>query len=155
MSYVPMSIPIRDNKNTEIGQLKAFGVPVENPKAPVIFYLHGQDATRGKNIEHTERFHQWGWNLLVIDYRGFGESYGYQDLSEATVYEDALAALRYLKDGRRFAPHKFFHLWPLTGRCCGNRARHAGRKQRHGWSDCGKYIYFHPGNVRFAILWIA
>ena len=108
MSCVPVSIPIRDSKNTEIGQLNAFWVPVENHEAPVILYLHGQDATRGKNLEHTERFHQWGWNVLVIDYRGFGESYGYRNLSEASVYEDALAALRYLKDVRRFAPHKIF-----------------------------------------------
>ena len=108
MSYVRVSIPIRDHKNTEIGQLKASWVPVENPEAPVILYLHGQDATRGKNLEHTERFHQWGWNVLIIDYRGFGESYGYKNLCEATVYEDAVAALMYLKDGRRFAPNKIF-----------------------------------------------
>jgi|GEM_PF-2580645 len=45
-----------------------FWVPVENSEAPVFLYLHGQDATKGKNLEHTERFHQWGWNVLVINY---------------------------------------------------------------------------------------
>ena len=88
--------------------LYAFWVPVENPEAPVFLYLHGQDATRGKNLEHTERFHQYGWNVLVVDYRGFGESYGKEQPSEAKVYEDALAALKYLKIDRGFASKKIF-----------------------------------------------
>jgi uncharacterized protein len=41
--------------------LHAFWVPAENPDAPVFLYLHGQDATRGKNLEHTETFHQCGY----------------------------------------------------------------------------------------------
>ncbi len=108
MAYDPVSIPILDSNDKEIGQLNAFWVPVENPEAPVFLYLHGQDATRGKNLEHTERFHQWGWNVLVMDYRGFGESYGIEEPSEAKVYEDASAALKYLKDDRHFAPNNIF-----------------------------------------------
>lgn len=108
MSYIPVSIPVLDNKNKKIGQLNAFWVPVENPEAPVFLYLHGQDATRGKHLEHTERFHQWGWNVLVIDYRGFGESFGDEQPSEAKVYEDALAALKYLKIDREFPSNKIF-----------------------------------------------
>jgi len=79
-------------------QLYAFWVPAENPDAPVFLYLHGQDATRGKNLEHTESFHQCGYHVLVVDYRGYAESYENEKPSEAKVYEDALAALNYLKD---------------------------------------------------------
>ncbi len=108
MPYEPVTIPIYDNKLKLRGQLDAFWVPVEKPDAPVFLYLHGQDATTGKNLEHTERFHHWGWNVLVIDYRGFGESYDKEEPSEAKVYEDALAALKYLKGDRRIAPNRIF-----------------------------------------------
>ncbi len=107
MPYVPVAIPVRENDPTT-EYLNAFWIPVENPDAPVFLYLHGQDATRGKNLEHAERFHQWGWNVLVIDYRGFGETYDVLQPSEVTVYEDALAALRYLKTDRKFASKKTF-----------------------------------------------
>ncbi len=50
----------------------------------------------------------WGWNVLVIDYRGFGESYGDEEPSEAKLYEDALAALKYLKVDRHIPPNKIF-----------------------------------------------
>ncbi len=108
MDYKEATIPLRDDRNNLIGHLDAYWVPVEDPEAPVFLYLHGQDATIGKNLEHTERFHQWGWNVLVIDYRGFGESFKDEQPSETKVYEDASAALKYLKVDRGFAPNRIF-----------------------------------------------
>lgn len=46
--------------------------------------------------------------MLVIDYRGFGETYDEEQPSEVKVYEDALAALKYLKEDRCIAPNKIF-----------------------------------------------
>ena len=106
MDYDPVKIPLRDGADKVIAELDGYWVPVESPEAPVILYLHGQDATIGKNLEHTERFHQFGWNVLVIDYRGFGASYGKEQPSEEKIYEDALAALKYLKS--KFASNKIF-----------------------------------------------
>ncbi len=103
---VRIPLPFAGEKTSEPPY--AFWVPAENPEAPVFLYLHGQDATRGKNLEHTENIHQCGWNVLVIDYRGFGESYGNETPSEAKVYEDALAALKYLKFDRGFPSNKIF-----------------------------------------------
>ncbi len=100
---IPLSLAIAGNSE----QLHAFWVPAENLDAPVILYLHGQDATRGKNLEHTENFHQCGYNVLVIDYRGYAESYGEQSPSESKVYEDALAALNYLK-AKEFPSNRIF-----------------------------------------------
>lgn len=106
MDYDRVEIPVRDGGGNVIAKLDGFWVPVASPEAPVILYLHGQDATIGKNLEHTERFHQFGWNVLVIDYRGFGLSFGNEQPSEAKMYEDALAGLKYLKS--KFASNKIF-----------------------------------------------
>ncbi len=79
-------------------QLHAFWVPSESADAPILLYLHGQEATRGKNLEHIETFHECGYNVLAIDYRGYAESFGTESPSESKVYEDASDALTYLKD---------------------------------------------------------
>jgi pimeloyl-ACP methyl ester carboxylesterase len=99
MDYFDVLIPLSLASAGNSEQLHAFWVPAENLDTPVILYLHGQDATRGKNLEHTENFHQCGYHVLVIDYRGFAESYGEQSPNESKVYEDASAALNYLLNG--------------------------------------------------------
>lgn len=99
-------IPLPPDGQQAREPLYAFWVPVENPEAPIFLYLHGQDATRGKNLEHTETFHECGYHVLVVDYRGFAESFGTESPSEATIYEDALASLNYLK--RNFPSNKIF-----------------------------------------------
>ena len=97
MIYEDVRVPLSRPSAGISEPLYAFWVPAENPDAPVFLYLHGQDATRGKNLEHTESFHQCGYHVLVVDYRGYAESYGKESPSESKVYEDALAALKYLK----------------------------------------------------------
>jgi uncharacterized protein len=99
-------IPLPPDGQKTPEPLYAFWVPAENPDAPVILYLHGQDATRGKNLEHTESFHECGYHVLVLDYRGYAESYEDESPCESTVYEDALAALNYLKS--RFTSQRIF-----------------------------------------------
>ena len=65
-------------------------------RAPAFLYLHGQDATIGKNLEHAQRLREIGCNVLLIDYRGYGESYGKFKPSEESVYDDAVAGWDYL-----------------------------------------------------------
>ena len=106
MPHENLRIPLsRDGAETS-EQLYAFWVPAENADAPVVLYLHGQDAIRGKNLQHTESFHELGYHVLVLDYRGYAESYGIETPSESKVYDDALAALKYLEN--RFPSHSIF-----------------------------------------------
>ena len=97
MPHENVRVPLyRDGE--EISEpLHAFWVPAASADAPVILYLHGQDATRGKNLEHTESFHECGFHVLVVDYRGYAESFEIETPSESKVNEDALAALNYVK----------------------------------------------------------
>lgn len=96
MKFEDATIPV--GEGSQQAELDGFWVPAEDPApdTPTFLYLHGQDATIGKNLEHTQRLHQLGYNVLVIDYRGFGASYGDFQPTEATVYEDAEAAWAYL-----------------------------------------------------------
>ena len=74
---------------------------------PVLLYLHGNYRNIGYNAEHAMRLHSLGYNLLLIDYRGYGKSSG-GDPSEDKVYEDAEAAWEYLIKQRGVATQRIF-----------------------------------------------
>ncbi len=101
-----IKIPILDSDQNEVGLLNAFWVPANTSDSPVVLHLHGQDATRSKHPEHLNQLRECGFNVLAIEYRGFGESYEIEQPSEVKVYEDALTALNYLK--KKFKPHQIF-----------------------------------------------
>ncbi len=60
-----VEIPLSPDGNSAEGTLKAYWVPAESSDAPVLLYLHGQDATRGKNLHHTKSLHECGLHVLV------------------------------------------------------------------------------------------
>ena len=67
----------------------------ENPNAPVLLYLHGARWNLTGSVSRIDRWRRLGFNVLAIDYRGFGKS---SDVipSETLAYEDADAAWDYL-----------------------------------------------------------
>lgn len=71
-------------------RIHAWWVPAR-AAAPTMLYLHGVRWSLGNNVFRIARWHELGFNVLAVDYRGFGASDG--DLpSEANVYADARAA---------------------------------------------------------------
>ncbi len=73
----------------------------------VILYFPGRSGNKGDNLFRTEGFHQIGFSVLTIDYRGYGNSGG-NFPSEQQVYEDALAAWLYLTKKRRISPKNIY-----------------------------------------------
>lgn len=63
--------------------------------APAILYLHGARRTVESSAYRTRRLVEAGFDVLSIDYRGFGRSDGALP-SEAMSYADAQAAWRWL-----------------------------------------------------------
>ena len=64
--------------------------------APTVLYLHGVRWSLSNHLFRIARWHQMGFDVLAIDYRGFGRSDG-ELASEAQTYEDAQAAWDYLR----------------------------------------------------------
>lgn len=73
----------------------------------VLLYLHGNGINIGANIAHAYRFHQMGFAVLLIDYRGYGRSEGGFP-SETSVYQDAAVAWDYLIKQRQIQPSNIF-----------------------------------------------
>ena len=72
-------------------RVHAWWLPAARNDAPAILYLHGVRWSLGNNLFRIARWHALGFNVLAIDYRGFGRSDG-ELPSEAQIYADARAA---------------------------------------------------------------
>ena len=67
----------------------------EHPKG-VVLYLHGQGRNLAEWGKRAEEPLKCGYDVFMIDYRGFGKST--DNLSEEHLMEDAIAAYKYLLD---------------------------------------------------------
>lgn len=72
-------------------RVHAWWLPTGKPGAPAILYLHGIRWSLGNNLFRIARWRELGFDVLAIDYRGFGRSDG-ELPSEAQIYADARAA---------------------------------------------------------------
>lgn len=63
-----------------------------------ILFLHGNAGNIGHRIEKIKILHDLGSSVLIVDYRGYGESQGRP--TERGLYRDAQAAYRYLTNER-------------------------------------------------------
>ncbi len=91
------------------GDLYAWWIPAEQADAPTMLYLHGNDKNIGGAFEVSRvmRLHEMGYNLLAVDYRGYGKSTGGEP-DEAKVYEDAEASWKYLLSSRAGNPKRTY-----------------------------------------------
>lgn len=61
-----------------------------DPKAPTLLWFHGNAGNIAGRLEQLEVLHDGGFNVLAVDYRGYGRSEGKPD--EEGTYKDAVAA---------------------------------------------------------------
>jgi len=84
-------------------RLAGWYVPCENARGTVII-CHGNGGNIGDRLHPIGLFHELGLNVLIFDYRGYGESAGKP--SEEGTYLDAQAAWQYLIEKRNTPPDK-------------------------------------------------
>lgn len=106
LPYQEVWIPV-STKTGKIERLHGWWIPAASPTTDVLLYLHGNGENIGANVRHTQRFHQWGFSVLLFDYRGYGKSDGIFP-TEAQVYQDSQAAWDYLVQERGIAPQEIF-----------------------------------------------
>jgi uncharacterized protein len=76
-------------------RVHAWWIPSTRRDAPSLVYLHGIRWSLGNNLFRIARLNAIGFNVLAIDYRGFGRSDG-ELPSESLIYADARAAWKAL-----------------------------------------------------------
>ena len=88
-----VAVPTADGLALLAWYLPAPGAPPG--ERPVIIYFHGNGGHIGYRADRIERFAREGYGALMLEYRGYGGNPGVP--SEAGLFEDAAAALRFVE----------------------------------------------------------
>ena len=83
-------------------------------RAPTVLYLHGARWNMNGSVFRLSRWFDLGFNVLAVDYRGFGKSTELLP-SEETVYEDARIAFEELKRREPDPARRFIYGHSLGG----------------------------------------
>jgi len=97
------------------GDVRVHGLyaSAENAFADLLFF-HGNAGNLYDRLENVDVLVAIGFNVLIMDYRGYGKSEG--EPSERALYDDGLLAYRYLTEERGVDPSRLV----LFGRSLGS-----------------------------------
>jgi len=107
LEATPASIGL-DYENVRIDtsddeRLHGWFVPAPESRGTLLFF-HGNAGNISHRLESIAIFHELGLDVLIIDYRGYGESSG--RTTEQGTYLDAAAAWDHLVNERGIAPER-------------------------------------------------
>jgi uncharacterized protein len=85
-----------------------------DPAAPTVLYLHGARHNLYGNANRIERLNELGFNVLALDYRGFGRSTPILP-SEHTAIEDARLAFAELQRRQPIESQRLLYGYSLGG----------------------------------------
>lgn len=106
LAYDELWLAVGRDDGAGTQRVHGWWLPASVADAPTLLYLHGTHFSLGNSLFRIARLHDLGFNILAIDYRGFGRSDG--DLpSESQINADARAAWaeivrREPRDDRRY-----------------------------------------------------
>ena len=90
LEFEDVSLATRDNE-----VLHGWYVPATNP-AGVVLFLHGNAGNISHRLDSIEIFHELDLDVLIVDYRGYGQSSG--STSEQGTYLDAQTACHEIRN---------------------------------------------------------
>lgn len=96
-----------DSPNGQRERIHGWWIPAHTLSDKTLLYLHGSAINIGANVDHARRFHNLGFAVFLVSYRGYGLSDG-EFPSEEQVYADAEAAWNYLVKEKGIAPNSIF-----------------------------------------------
>lgn len=91
MDYEDVSIVTSDG-------VRLHGWFIAGQSSRVLLFFHGNAGNISHRLDSIRQFHELGLSVLIIDYRGYGQSEG--RATEKGLYRDAEAAWRYLVEDR-------------------------------------------------------
>lgn len=98
LNYTSVNMATADGE-----RLHGWWVSVPDAKGTVLFF-HGNAGNISHRINYLTMFKRLGYNTLLFDYRGYGQSSGVP--SESGTYLDAQAGWRYLTEIQNISPER-------------------------------------------------
>jgi uncharacterized protein len=105
-------LPVVSEGKTE--HIHTWWWPARRKNAPALLYLHGARWNLTGHLFRIEQLRRFGFSVLAIDYRGFGQSDGGLP-SESTVYQDAEVAWQHLAQLQPDPARRFIYGHSLGG----------------------------------------
>ena len=105
MAYETVHLDTEDGETLHGWWVPSSDVSRETPSndaAHTLLFFHGNAGNISGRLESVQQFHRFGLNVLIVDYRGYGQSTGTP--SEQGLYNDAEACWHHLTDTRGLAP---------------------------------------------------
>ena len=93
--------------------VRLHGWYVPGDSGRVLLFFHGNAGNISHRLESIRQFLQLGLSVLIVDYRGYGQSEG--RTTEQGIYRDAEAAWRYLTESAAYAGREHRPFRPLHG----------------------------------------
>ena len=97
MAYETVHLDTADGET-----LHGWWIPAADTARGTLLFFHGNAGNISGRLESVQQFHQLGLNVLIVDYRGYGQSTG--SSSEQGIYTDAETCWKHLTDTRGIAP---------------------------------------------------
>jgi fermentation-respiration switch protein FrsA (DUF1100 family) len=98
LAYEEIFIPVTGDRSRP-QRIQAWWIPSDSGNDCTVLYLHGSALNIGANVGQADRFHRLGLAVLLVSYRGYGDSDG--DVpAESSLYEDARATWDHLVEVR-------------------------------------------------------
>ncbi len=108
LRYEDVWLAVADEATAAGQRIHGWWLPAERADAPTLLYLHGVRWSLGNNLFRIARWRELGFNVLAIDYRGFGRSDG-ELPSETQIHADARAAWTELRRREPRAERRFIY----------------------------------------------
>jgi pimeloyl-ACP methyl ester carboxylesterase len=118
---VEANLPVTAGDQTQ--HIHTWWWPAQRKDAPAVLYLHGARWNLIGHVFRIQQLHDFGFSVLAVDYRGFGQSDGDYP-SEKTVYEDARVAWDHLAQLQPDAGKRFIYGHSLGGAVAVDLAAH-------------------------------
>ncbi|MDJ0553144.1 MAG: alpha/beta fold hydrolase [Microcoleaceae cyanobacterium MO_207.B10] len=105
LRYEDVWLPVSSQEG-KLEEIHGWWIPANSAKQDVkrvLLYLHGNGVNIGVNVEQAYRFYKLGFDVFLVDYRGYGLSRG-NFPSEVQVYQDVEIVWDYLINQRGINP---------------------------------------------------
>lgn len=88
--------------NADDESLHGWWIPASDGSRATLLFFHGNAGNISGRLESVQQFHRLGLDVLIVDYRGYGQSTG--SPSEEGIYRDAAACWDHLTTDRGVSP---------------------------------------------------
>jgi uncharacterized protein len=102
LRYQDVWLPVSNQSGSD--RMHGWWIPNDRSR-DTLLYFHGNGGNVSTEVGMAYRFHQLGLSVLLIDYRGYGQSEGGFP-SESAVYQDAQTAWDYLIQEQKVSAKK-------------------------------------------------